>query len=190
MAYLSQSYRITSVAPLFMHNGQTRDPLNPFAKAMKKVSSKRNKTDADYEEMAHIEWTASLYLLNGEPCLPGENWETVLLEAGRKRKLGKQVQAGLFCPNASPLEYKGPRTVDELWADDRFRRTDPVRVQRNAVMRTRAYFTEWACTVEVNYDPQMIDLAQLTQLMVIGGESVGVGDWRPKFGRFNVMPVD
>jgi len=47
---------------LIMHNGQTADPLNPFSKAMKEISSKRKKTDTDYEAMANIEYRAGLYL--------------------------------------------------------------------------------------------------------------------------------
>lgn len=189
MAYHSQQYRISSAVPLIMHNGQTSDPLNQFAKALKKVSGKRNKTDADFEEMARIEWYASLYLHQGRPCLPGENWERVLLDAGRKLKLGKQVQAGCFCPGAYVLDYDGPTSIDELWEDENFRFTVGVRVNQARIMRTRARFNTWACTVEMRYDPQMLDLAQLHQIMTIAGESIGIGDWRPKFGRFTVKPL-
>jgi len=190
MAHLSQWYQITGEAPLIVHNGQTRNPLNNFAKSLKKVSGKRNKTDADHEEMARIEWYASLYLDNGVPCIPGENWERLLLDAGRKLKLGKQVQASTYCPGAFPIEYEGPKTADELWEDPRFRFTHAVKVGQAAVMRTRARFDEWACRVEVRYDPEMLDLSQLTQIMTIGGDMIGCGDWRPKFGRFKVAPLD
>lgn len=189
MAYLSQHYRITGVAPLIVHNGQTSNPLNEWAKALKKVSSKRNKTDADFEEMAKIEWYASLYLKGGVPCLPGENWERLLLDAGRKLKLGKQVQAGSFCPDAFLIEYDGPTDVDALFKDERFRFTSSVRVNGNRVMRTRARFDDWACTIEIKYDPQMLDLGQMNQIMTIGGENIGCGDWRPKFGRFTTEAI-
>lgn len=186
MGYLSQSYRITGVVPLIMHNGQTRDPLNEWSKRLKKVTGKRNKTDADHEQMAKIEWYASLYTMNGLPCLPGECWEGHLLEAGKKIKMGKQVQAGVLVPGACLVEYDGPKSIDELWEDITFRFTRAVKVQRAAVMRTRAIFAPWACTVEVKYDPLALDLAQLTQIITIGGETVGIGDWRPKYGRYEV----
>ena len=38
------SININGIAPVIMHCGQTADPLNHFAKAMKKCSGKRNKT--------------------------------------------------------------------------------------------------------------------------------------------------
>lgn len=189
MAYQSQKYRLIGVAPLILHNGQTRDPLNHFAKALKKVSAKRNKTDADHEEMAKIEWYASLYLSDGRVCMPGENLERLVLDAAKKLKLGKQVQAGVFCPGVAIIEYHGPETVDELWEDPRFRFTTAVRVNQSAVMRTRARFDRWSFEMEIRYDPQMIDLAQLHQIMTIAGESIGCGEWRPKFGRFEVQAL-
>jgi hypothetical protein len=171
-----------------MHNGQTSDPLNPWSKALKKVSGKRTKTDADHEEMARIEWYASLYLKEGLPCLPGENWERVLLDAARKLKLGKQVQAGTFCPEAYGLEYDGPTEIDALWKDPRFVLTCRVKVNGNAVQRTRARFNDWVCTIDIRYDPLLVDLSQLHQIMTIAGDSIGIGDWRPKFGRFTAHP--
>lgn len=189
MAHLSQQYRITGVVPLIMHNGQTRNPLNDFSKEIKRISGKKSKTDADYEEMARVEWYASLYVQDGHLVMPGENWERLLLDAGRKRKLGKQIQAGTFSPGAYPIEYDGPQAVDDLWEDPRFRFTHAVKVGQSAVMRTRARFDAWACTIEVRYDPEIIDLSQLNQIMVIGGDMIGAGDWRPKFGRFQAQPV-
>lgn len=174
---------------MILHNGQTRDPLNPFAKSLKKVSSKRNKTDADYEEMARIEWYASLYLSDGRVCMPGENLERLLLDAARKLKLGKQIQAGTFCPGVSIIEYDGPQAIDELWEDPRFRFTHAVKVNGSAVMRTRARFDEWAFDMEVRFDPEMLDSGQIDQILQIGGDAIGCGEWRPKFGRFEVHPL-
>jgi len=189
MAYQSQKYRLTGVAPMILHNGQTRDPLNVFSKALKKVSGKRNKTDADYEEMAKIEFFASVYLSDGKVCLPGENLERMLLDAARKMKLGKQVQAGVFCPGVAFIEYDGPQTVEDLWEDERFRFTHAVKVNGSAIMRTRARFDQWSFVMEVRYDPEMIDLGQLHQIMTIAADAIGCGEWRPKFGRFEVQPL-
>jgi hypothetical protein len=189
MAYQSQKYRLIGLAPMILHNGQTRDPLNAFSKALKKVSGKRNKTDADHEEMAKIEFFASLYLFDGRVCMPGENLERMILDAARKMKLGKQVQAGLFCPGVAVIEYEGPKTPDELWEDERFRFTHAVKVNGSAVMRTRVRFDQWAFDMEVRYDPELIDLGQLHQIMQIAADMIGCGEWRPRYGRFKVQPL-
>jgi hypothetical protein len=45
-------FRLTSESPLLLHNGQTADPSNRFSKEMKKISGKRGKTDADFEQLS------------------------------------------------------------------------------------------------------------------------------------------
>lgn len=50
------SFRIAGVSPLLMHNGRLVNPADEYARKMKEVSSKRKKTDADYEEMGRLEW--------------------------------------------------------------------------------------------------------------------------------------
>jgi hypothetical protein len=57
--YKLLSLTIVGTAPLLMHNGQTADPLNKYAKMLKSVSGKRKKTEAD-----HRKWPASSSLLD------------------------------------------------------------------------------------------------------------------------------
>jgi len=185
MPYKSLKFKITGVSPLICHNGQTADPLNKFAKEMKKISGKRDKTDADYEELARIEWMAGLYVKDGVPVIPGTVIEAALAVGARKTKKGKQVQAGLYCPDDYPIIYTGPAGIDELYASDgTFKLTVGVRVQRNRVMRTRPIFREWACEFEVLYDPGQLNEAEIRDIVKQTGEVVGLCDWRPKFGRY------
>jgi hypothetical protein len=76
-------------------------------------------------------------LINGQVCLPGEIMEAHLVEAAKKLKKGQQAKAGLFCDGTFPLVYPGPADLEDLWADQTFRLTTGVRVQRNRIMRTR-----------------------------------------------------
>jgi hypothetical protein len=66
--------RITGAAPLILHNVQLADPLNAYAKEMKKISGKRRKTDADLEELARFEWHGSLYVSQGQVVIPGHGF--------------------------------------------------------------------------------------------------------------------
>jgi hypothetical protein len=188
MAYLSQRYKITGVAPLLLNNGQLCNPLNEWTKAIKKITAKRKMTEADHEEKGRLEWYGGLYLAGGVPCLPAENWERLLLDAGRKLSLGQQVQAGTYCPDAVRLTYDGPTDVDALWKDERFRLTSPVKIGKNRVMHTRPKFPEWSCVVEYRFEPSMLDLSQLNQMLDIS-QSIGIADWRPKFGRFTAEAI-
>jgi hypothetical protein len=164
--------------------------MNDIAKQMKKIAGKRDKTDADLEELARLEWHGSLYLHDGRPCIPGEVLEAALITAAKKQKRGQQAQAGLLCPNNYLLEYNGPCDLDELWQDARFRLTVGARVQRNRIMRTRPRFSQWAADVEIHYDPQMLNEREVREMLERLGGQLGICDWRPRFGRFTVSVED
>lgn len=178
--------KITGVAPLILHNGLLADPLNYYAKEMKKISGKRNKTEADMEALARFEWHGSLYLSGGKICLPGEMIEAHLVEAAKKQKKGQQAKAGLFCDGEFLLIYDGPSDIEALWKDKTFRLTAGVKVQRNRIMRTRPIFSNWTVAVETHYNPTQLNRDEVRECFRIGGETIGLGDWRPRFGRYVV----
>lgn len=185
MSYKSLKFKITGESPLLLHNGQTADPLNPFAQAMKKITGKRTKTEDDYRELAKIEWMASLYLKDKKVCIPGMVFEACLADAARKSRRGKLALSGLFVPEDSPLVYDGPSNIEKLWEDEKFRLTCLVRVQKNRIVRTRAMFPAWSATIVVNYDPKVLNESDVREIVNTAGEC-GLCDWRPKFGRFSV----
>lgn len=176
---------LIGVAPLLMHNGQLADPLNAHAKAMKKLSAKRKKTDADYAEMARTEWFGSLYVnADGAPCVTGDMVEAFVKEGAKKSKLGKAVSAGLFADADSfALKYTGPKDVTELWDHGGFRDTRGVKVQRAKVQRTRPIFRDWSVEIELQYNPEVVEHNQIVKAMTDAGQLVGLGDYRPRFGR-------
>ena len=190
MAWQKRSYVLKSSAPLLMHNGQTANPLNKFAKAMKQVSSKRVKTDADYEELARLEFAAALYMGQDGPVIPAQCIDAMVTEAAKKQRKGKDAKAAVYCPDHASLSYDGPRTLDELWADERFRFVTNVRVQTARVVRTRPMFNDWTATIALNFEDGMVNPAELDQWMVIAGNGIGIGDWRPRYGRFEVVAVE
>jgi hypothetical protein len=178
------TFLITGISPLLMHSGQLVNPFNAITKQFKTLSSKRDKTEADLEEMARVEWYGSLYLEGGEPCIPGEVLEAHLIDCAKKRKKGQQAKAGLYCDGYFPLQYDGPRTPDALWVDPAYRLTVQARVKQNRVMRTRPIFRQWALQFTVTYNPGLLNASDLRELLLIGGEQIGLCDWRPKFGRY------
>ena len=177
---------ITGTAPLLMHNSRLADPLDPRAKALKGVTAKTKKTDDDHLDMARLEFLGGLYYdVDAGPYIPSDNIFRALVDAGRKRKLGTKVTAGLFVMGSiNPLGYKGPRTPEALWADGNFSHRASAKVGMQRVNRTRPHFAEWATSAELHLDTEVLDLGDLTSLADIAGRLVGLGDWRPRFGRF------
>ncbi len=187
MAYNNLSFRIIGVSPLVMHNGQLANPLNRFAKDIKQISRKRNKTDADLEELARLEWLGALYLFKGEPCLTGELIEGCIIRGAATKKRSKQAKAGVLCLGAFPLLYEGPRDPLELWKHEAFRLQAGVRVGGSRIIRTRPVFSEWSAQVEVRFNPSLLNAAEILEFLKAAGELEGIGDWRPRFGRFEVV---
>lgn len=189
MAWQTLRFRLTSEAPLLMHNGQTADPLNKWAKLMKQTSGKRIKTDADYEELARLEFYAGLYLDKDGPILPNTVIDSLLVAAAKKSKEGQLAKSGVFCLKPARLEYNGPRAVPELWADENFRFSAIVRIGMARVPRTRPIFKQWSAVVELNVEDTVVDPARIGEWLSIAGSQIGVGDWRPQFGRFTVEKI-
>lgn len=176
---------LQGTAPLLMHSSRLSDPLDPAAKAMKKVSGKRTKTDDDHEEMGRLEHAGSLYLNDQGPFVPGENIWRMLQDAAKKHKMGVKVKEGLLITDDAPLLYEGPRTADGLWSDKNFVHRASVKVGQARVMRTRPQFQNWAVVVTGDYDPAILDFEEIQTIVETAGLRIGLGDWRPKFGRFH-----
>lgn len=186
MPWQPVTYKLTSSAPLLQHNGQTADPLNKWSKLLKSISGKRNKTDADHEEMAHIEFLAALYMNAEGPIIPNTLLEATIINGAKKMKEGQVSKSGCFCLDHARLEYDGPRTAEELWTDERFRFAAAVRVGQARVMRMRPRFDEWAATITLQIEDSLVNVAQADRWLQIAGTQIGLGDWRPQFGRFTV----
>jgi hypothetical protein len=186
MSYKELTFRITGAAPLILHNGQTADPLNQFSKSIAEITGKRKKTDADHREVARREWFAGLYIADGKVCVPYQLLEAMLIEGAKKHKRGPAAKAGLMVEAHAPLKYDGPENPGELWEDERFQLRVACKVGTSKVMRTRPIFKEWSLAPVVKYLPDLLNPAEVLSFLVAGGNQVGIGDWRPRFGRFNV----
>jgi hypothetical protein len=187
MAWLLSTYRLQGVAPFIHHNGVLADKQNPIKKAIDLITAKKKKTDADHLEIARLEFAGGLYMGPDGPILPSTVMEAAIQVAARKTKEGLDASAAMFVPENTPLEYDGPRTVAELWDDERFRFSIGVRIQRQKVQRMRARFFPWAATVGVSYENTIVNKARVDEWIVTCGRQIGIGDWHPRNGRFEII---
>jgi len=170
-----------------MHNGQGVDPLNKFSKAMKLISGKRNKTEADYEEMARIEFMSSLYMGPDGPVIPQANMEATLISAAKKFKEGNQAKSGMYVKGNATLTYDGSKNPEEMFLDDNIRDTRAVAIQRAKIMRTRPIFHEWEADVTVVYEDGVINGSRIDEWMRTAGTVIGLCEMRPRMGRFEII---
>lgn len=183
------AFTIEGVAPLLMHCGQLADPMNEHARALADAVKvfKKAKTEAAYEAACKAEFIGGLYVDEKlEPCLPGELLEAVIVAGAKKSSQGKEVKAGLIVDGNWPLQYVGPRDPEGLW-DAKFYHSASVRVKQSRIIRIRPRFPAWSCTFEVQYNDELLDERDVAKFVAKAGAEVGVGDYRPRYGRFVVV---
>ena len=181
----------TGIRPLVMHNGLMADPTNPYARRIKEICSKGSKklTDSDYEERDRLEWEAGLYWDKEDGLImPSDNIERCIQLGAQKSRIGKDVQAAVFCAQPhSTVDYDGPRDMEKMYADPRFTLRKGVAVQKSRIIRIRPMIpTGWSITFDLEYDDTIVNKKNLEKAMIDAGSLIGLGDWRPKFGRFTV----
>lgn len=183
-------FKIRGRGPLMLHSERTVNPFDPLTKAMRAVSKKRNKTDDDLAEMARIEFMTGIYYSEESGVhVPGYNILACLRSGAKLRKLGAAVQRGVIVhEDEVPIEYDGPRTPEALFADEERRFVDVrgVKIGQQKVMRCRPIFRQWACTFTAIIDETILDNDQVLMCLQDAGRYCGLGDYRPRFGRFEV----
>lgn len=193
-------FKIKGMAPLLIHSNKAANPLNEYAKAMKHLTSKRKKTDQDYEEIARLEWESGLYLHEGTVQIPAQNFERCFWDGAKKSKNGKLYQSGaMITDDYAPLKYKGPFIKVKMNGEipnpelDQFyehhKHQAMVKVGNQQILRTRPIFYEWSCEVGIIYDNAVIDERAVIQVVNDAGRLVGMCEMRPRMGRFEAEVV-
>lgn len=170
------------------------DPTNPFTIRIKEICAKGSKklTLSDYEERNRLEWEAGLYWHETHGLhIPSDNIERCIQLGAQKTRKGKDVVAVVFVSNdIVKLEYVGPKTKNELYADSRFQLRKGVVVQKSRIIRIRPLIpTGWILNFTIEFDESILNEKDLIQANHNAGFLIGLGDWRPKFGRFKVEVV-
>jgi hypothetical protein len=178
--------RFVGTRRILMHNGRLADPLDPASKALSRLTSKKAKTEADHIEISRVEWFGSLWLDRGRPCVPAEALMASFVAAAKLSKRATEARAGLVVAENAILDYEGPRDLDELWEDTRFRLRTGVRVHGSRTMRTRPRFDDWSLTFTAHFLPTLLDRDEVIRIYQTAGFVRGIGDWRPQNGSFEV----
>jgi hypothetical protein len=192
--------KIEGLAPILMHNPQTADPLNSYAKIIKTITSKRKKTDSDHALLSRIEWEASLYLENGEVVIPARCIDACLWSGAKKDKNGIKWQSGTYLDRDNyKLNYIGPKIkvkengnipnkeLDKFYKKHIDRRFETV--IKSKILRTRPIFYDWDFDIGINYNERIIEKREILQAAEKGGLECGLLDKRPRIGRFEIKEI-
>jgi hypothetical protein len=171
----SVKVKIRGIAPML----QNRYPME----AESEETAKRRDEKFDPKEDAE----KALYR-NKDGCFVPSSWIEAALRDTAKEFKGKgraslkgTILSSVFVePEEIPL---GKKTYDEI--DRR-----PAVIQRQRIVKSRPRFNSWAIEFTINFDEERVKKEVLKEVLIEAGKSKGIGDYRPKFGRFEVVKFD
>jgi hypothetical protein len=174
----SCSVQITGSADLLFHRW-SNEAVEEKSKARKGSAAKKSDNVESYVYRNE----------NGIICLPGEYLRGSIIHAAKFRQDPRSprksamdlFKAGVI--SLTPLAPLGPKVTKWDYEDRR-----RVLIQRNAITRVRpAFRAGWKATCDLQINtPEYIDKAFLLEVLNIAGRLIGVGDFRPTYGRFSV----
>jgi len=188
--------RIEGASPLLMHNGQLANPLNEWTMKIKEITSKHHskKTDADGIELRRLEFHGGLYYDEEKkaPMIPDVFIEGTIRDAARDKKKGPTINAGLSVyPDKIPLIYKGTKDRVALYKDGNFVDNRIIKLdKKRAIVRTRPRFDKWELEFEIKIIDEILSMKDVADFLTKAGTFKGIGDYRPKFGRFIVKEFE
>ncbi|MDO8671132.1 MAG: hypothetical protein Q7O66_06835 [Dehalococcoidia bacterium] len=168
---------IEGVASLLFHRW-SNEAVKEKSEAAK--NSKSKKTD----NVESYLWRCE----NGHVGLPGEYLRMAIIGAAKFRqdpRSPRKSAMDLFKAGVMALTEIADLGVEEPDYEDHRRAV----VQRSAITRVRpAMRPGWRATIELQVVlPEYIEPATLNQVIQNAGKLIGVGDFRPTFGRFVVV---
>lgn len=183
---------LTGICPMLQHNGRLANPLDPHTRALKALTAKRTKTDDDLMAIMLTEARGGCWETDdGLIGLPSAAVWRSIYDASKAFKLGEQIKRSLLFADADfvdPLEVDGQVHEADIWLKDNdhidYR---PAKVMGRKVMRARPLIPAgWKSTHTFQLLDDVLDSRDLVPVLERAGRLVGVGDWRPTFGRFEV----
>ena len=126
-----------------------------------------------------------------ELCVPGEYLRQSIIHAAKYRqdpRSPRKSAMDLFKAGITSLTQLASLGVKEWDYLHKCR----VTIQRNSITRTRpAMKAGWKIEIQLLVNlPEYISPASLNETIAAAGRLIGLGDFRPSYGRFNVVSFD
>jgi len=185
-----------------MSNPQTVSISNPYAVRSRKLTAalKAAKRKGDEDRLVALEleqrrndFESSAYFDNQGFFLPDTVILACLKEAARTLRKGKDIDRAVLLSddtirihNRTSIPFT---SIDAVFENPAFRLETPCRVPPKTgvlIWKCRCMMpTGWSITFSVEYSEDLIVDKTLVDISSLAGALVGLGGWRPKFGRFS-----
>src|SRR5215831_8153678 len=195
---------------LIMDNGDRADPKDFIGLESGRLTATRAKNrtakqidmieDLGYiggfwsTEPVHVALQDDEWIIEGggNLCLITEAIESMILGAATRHRLGQKAKTAFLLEGPYCLLIDGkPLSVADAWAQrDEFYIRRRVRTgigkSKRWVISKRPIFREWSAVIDFNFFPDELDGRQVAEILNTGGRYEGIGNRRPKYGRFDV----
>lgn len=173
--------KIRGVTPMIIQNGRCANPLDPFAKKMKSLTSKKNKTEDDLHLILETQWEASLYWNEKIGLhMPSENMLAAFYKGAKKHKLGNKTSAIIFSdPIGYPIITEFHDDFEKFRANTQNRFIKPVVVQRAKTISCRPIFNNWSMNFDLEFEREVWDVNEIKTILMTMSNRIGLGVWTP-----------
>ncbi len=193
--------QITGIRPLLMSNPQTVDVTNPYGTNSRRINNllKKARKKEDESMMAQLsqeqkenDFTASAYFDASESkfFIPDTVILACIKESAKAMKKGKDIDRAVQLSESEAYISGVPtvKSLSEAYKHGAFTFGSPCKIppRTGALMwKIRCMMpTGWKASFELMFDEEIITGESLRAIVDNAGILVGVGGWRPKFGRF------
>lgn len=163
---------IKGTAPLLLHKYAVEE----------KKSSRAQKVYVPEEEAEKCCYRTE----DGKVFIPSTHFKGAMIKSGvdfvfkGKKTYKEYIKSGIFIEEneiiLTPQEYIINNT--------------PVVISRARIMRSRPEFRDWKCKFTMEITDDALDFTVVKEILVMAGKYKGVGDFRPEYGRFEVVSFE
>jgi len=120
--------------------------------------------------------------------MPAANLEACLLNSAKQSKRGVLIKQALIIPENGTFNFPDENLApDKLYFKKEYVDMRTVRVGQQKVVRTRPIFHDWKVTFTAYLDTDKLNPEELIEILENAGKYAGLGDYRPRYGRFTVV---
>ena len=172
--------KVEGIAPLLIHKMTTEETAK-IEGTSKKISGKKAE---DPKQVAE----SYLYLTNdGKPYVPSEYFYGAMVKVASNFRIpgkGKKTYKGLI-KSAIDIVPDVILIKGGDWVVDTRTVVNP-NTRGNRMIRHRPKFVNWYCEFEIVILDEQLSPDVVKEILEYAGRYNGIGDYRPRFGRFTV----
>lgn len=190
----------TGIRPLIMSNPQTVDDENPYAQASRRLNiakkKARKKDDEslielsrqqkanDFYASAFFDERAKKFFIRDSTIL------ACIRDAAKDARRGKDIERCVMMEETEAWIEGVPavESLEQAFKMDQFRLETPAKIPPKTgalLWKVRCMMpTGWRIKFSLTFDEEIFPGGTMLKILERAGRFIGLGGWRPKFGRF------